>query len=55
MKKNGVYGYWDTKKECVVYIGKDSNIINNKLIKIGINFFDFTSIEIIDNLIKEAI
>ena len=27
---------------------------NNKLIKMGINFFDFTSIEIIDNLIKEA-
>lgn len=29
MKKNGVYGYWDTKKECVVYIGKDSNISIN--------------------------
>ena len=30
MKKNGIYGYWDTKKECVVYIGKDSNISINK-------------------------
>ncbi len=30
MKKNGIYGYWDTQKECVVYIGKDSNISINK-------------------------
>lgn len=31
MKKKGIYGYWDTKKECVVYIGKDSNIgINSR-------------------------
>lgn len=30
MKKNGIYGYWDTKKECVVYIGKDSNISINR-------------------------
>ena len=29
MKKNGIYGYWDTEKECVVYIGKDSNISIN--------------------------
>lgn len=29
MKKNGIYGYWDTEKECVVYIGKDSNISTN--------------------------
>ena len=27
---------------------------NGKDINIGIHFFDFTSIEIIDNLIKEA-
>ena len=30
MKKNGIYGYYDTKKECVVYIGKDSNISANR-------------------------
>lgn len=30
MKKNGIYGYWDTQKECVVYIGKDSNISVNR-------------------------
>lgn len=30
MKKNGLYGYYDTKKERVVYIGKDSNISANK-------------------------
>lgn len=30
MKKNGIYGYWDVQKECVVYIGKDSNISINK-------------------------
>lgn len=29
MKKKGIYGYWDTKKECVIYIGKDSNISIN--------------------------
>lgn len=29
MKKNGIYGYWDTEKECVLYIGKDSNISTN--------------------------
>lgn len=30
MKKNGIYGYYDTKKECVVYIGKDIDISINK-------------------------
>lgn len=29
MKKNGIYGYWDTQKERVVYIGKDNNISIN--------------------------
>lgn len=30
MKKKGIYRYWDTKKECVIYIGKDSDISINK-------------------------
>lgn len=30
MKKNGLYGYYDTVNEYVVYIGKDADIGNNK-------------------------
>lgn len=37
MKKNGLYGYYDTEKEYVVYIGKDANIGNDTRHKVHTN------------------
>jgi len=46
MRKNGIYGYWDNKKQYVAYIGKDSNITQNRRHKEHLNITNYNRQEI---------